>query len=285
MDKSSYSFLTNLDLLNVELIKIQDFEKNDKALAKAKKNRSIVEYYFTCTPSIILYVLNNFENIDQITYLDADLFFYSDPNKVFLEIGDSSIAIIEHRYFKRYKKMIKYGIYNVGWMTFRNNKNAYQALSWWRNSCNEWCYKKLENGKYADQKYLDNWEKKFTDVKIIKNKGANLATWNIENYKIVKNYESIMIDDDSLVFFHFHGFKRLLFDFYTPGYSQTHATKIIRDQIYKPYLSSYLKNHSISKNKFKKTLNVNQSGSFFNFMRKFLSLSYRILFSGNYVKK
>ena len=64
-----------------------------------------------------------------------------------------------------------------------------------------------QKGVLAGVKFAgDIFRLKGCNVKIIKNKGANLATWNIENYKIAKNEEGILVDDDPLVFFHFHGF-------------------------------------------------------------------------------
>src|SRR3712207_8793431 len=43
----------------------------------AKSDRSHVEYLWTTTPAIILWLLTRHPEIDLLTYLDADLFFYS----------------------------------------------------------------------------------------------------------------------------------------------------------------------------------------------------------------
>lgn len=275
MDNKVFKFLSSQNLDNVKLVSLQDFEKGDFDLTTAKSNRSIVEYYFTCTPSIILYIFKKYGHINQLTYLDADLFFFSDPKSIFDEIGSSSIAIIEHRYFKRYRSMVDYGIFNVGWMTFNKDSNSLSALNWWRKKCNEWCYKELSRGRYADQKYLDNWPTLFKNVKTIQHKGANLATWNIENYKISKKNNSIFVDDDPLVFFHFHGFHKLIFNYYSPGYSQTIVNKTIRDEVYGPYLAEYKLNSKLSSHK-------NNETKFR--LRNLASLLYRRLISGNYAK-
>ena len=44
--------------------------------------------------------MDKFKDINLITYLDADLLFYSSFEPIFNEIGNSSIAIIEHRFAK-----------------------------------------------------------------------------------------------------------------------------------------------------------------------------------------
>ncbi len=64
------------ELENVLLLQLNEIENGDEELLKAKQNRSLIEYYFTITPSFILYILNNFNEVDFLTYLDADLYFF-----------------------------------------------------------------------------------------------------------------------------------------------------------------------------------------------------------------
>ena len=64
------------------------FEDNNKSLQKVKSDRSRIEYYFTCTPSLPLYILKNYPEVDIITYLDADLFFFSNPAPIYNELGN-----------------------------------------------------------------------------------------------------------------------------------------------------------------------------------------------------
>ncbi len=59
MDSNCYEVLSELRLPNVHLIALEEFEKGDERLLEAKKTRSLIEYYFTCSPSLPLYVLNN----------------------------------------------------------------------------------------------------------------------------------------------------------------------------------------------------------------------------------
>ena len=59
---------------NITFINLHDLESKYNELYYAKKNRTTVEYYFTLTPFICRYIFDIF-NLDQITYLDSDLFF------------------------------------------------------------------------------------------------------------------------------------------------------------------------------------------------------------------
>ncbi len=206
MDDNCFQMLKKLELEKAELIQLKNFE--DPELLKAKCNRSHGEYCWTCTPSICLYVLRNNKKLKTITYLDSDLFFYSSPLPIYEEFNNNSIMIIPHRLpsFKK-KKEEEAGKFNVGMLIFRNNTNGLNCLNWWRRKCNEWCFNYVENNKYGDQKYLDEFPKKFPDVHILQHIGANVAPWNIRNYKITKKNKETYIDNSILIFYHFYQFK------------------------------------------------------------------------------
>ena len=105
-DSVTYKLLSAMNLKNVELISLVEFE--DEELLKVKNERSLIEYYWTCTPSLPLYILRNYPDLNMITYIDADIFFYKDPLPLFKEFNSHSILLSEHRFAKdaEYKKKI-----------------------------------------------------------------------------------------------------------------------------------------------------------------------------------
>jgi len=240
MDAGCHRTLTSLRLPEVRAIALEEFEKADAELLNAKKNRSRIEYYFTCTPSLPLYVLNANPDVDCITYLDADLYFYADPKPIFEEMKDRSIAIIEHRFAPNLRELERCGIYNVGWLTFRRDERALTCLRWWRDRCIEWCYDREEDGKFGDQKYLDDWPTRFPGVSVIQHKGANLALWNLANYAIHSRGGSVWVDDQQLIVFHFHGLKQIGPRSYQLHQAHYHLRidSTVRNKIYRPYVSA-----------------------------------------------
>jgi hypothetical protein len=246
MDDTAYRILRALELPGINPISLEDFERNDQELQTAKINRSRIEYYFTCTPSLSLFVMNNWPEVDLITYLDADLFFFESPVTIFEEIGKASIAIMGHRFPSKLKHLELYGIYNVGWLTFRRDTDGIDCLNWWRDSCIEWCYDRTEDGRFADQKYLDDWPTRFQGVRVIEHKGANLAPWNVDNYKLSSAFEKVLVDDQPLIFFHFHRTKEVIPNLYTTGLSLYHAnsSSLLRNTIFRPYIKSLLEAES-----------------------------------------
>jgi hypothetical protein len=238
MDAAAHDALSALALPEITPISLEELESADPALLEAKRNRSTIEYYFTCTPSLPLYIMRTWRDIGVVTYLDADLFFFSDPKPLFDELGDGSVAIIGHRFPVNLRDRELYGIYNVGWLSFRNDESGMECLEWWRDRCLEWCYDRVEGERFADQKYLDDWPHRFRNVVVLQHPGANLAPWNIGNHSLGVMGASVTVDSMPLVFFHFHGLKQIGRWLYDPGWKEYAITpsRVLRTMIYLPYI-------------------------------------------------
>jgi hypothetical protein len=157
-------------------------------------------------------VLENF-NVDNCTYVDADIYFYSSPEPIFNELGENSILITEHRYSPQYNKELKAGKYCVQFVTFKNDSNGLTALKWWRERCIDWCYARYEDGKFGDQLYLDDWTERFSGVHVLQHLGGGLAAWNVQQYEFRKQNGKIIGREIStgkefeVIFYHFHYLK------------------------------------------------------------------------------
>ena len=226
---------------NVRVIPLQALLAHDRELAAARPTRSLVEFYFTCSPCLPRYVLQTAPGIDAVTYLDSDLFFFASPEQVFREIGPASVAITPHRLAGRAARThARFGRYNVGWLTFRNDTHGTACLDWWRDRCIEWCHDWPEPHRYADQKYLDQFEERFEGVHVIRHPGANLAPWNVGGVHVAPAGDSVSVDGESLVFFHFQGLRRLGRHWYdsTLGGYGARLSPLLRERVFRPYIAS-----------------------------------------------
>ena len=236
-DDKTKELLHGIKLEKATIISLTEFEDNE--LLKIKPTRSVAEYCWTCTSSTILYVLERF-NVESCTYVDADLFFYSNPAQIFDEMGSKSILITEHRYSPQYNKQLKAGKYCVQFVTFRNNIEGLTALRWWRERCIEWCYAKYEDGKFGDQLYLEDWTERFKGVHVLQHLGGGLAAWNIQQYIFEKvndhiaGIEILTGRKFEVIFYHFHYLK-----FYTNGKIELGRRTLdesILNIFYQPYI-------------------------------------------------
>jgi hypothetical protein len=200
-DKYTEGILKKMNLPGVHIISPDDFE--DAALKKAKKNRTLVEYFWTCSPSLPLYVLKKQPKLTHIVYLDADLFFYSSPLPIFKELANNSILTVEHRYpASQQARSLTSGQFNVGFQIFKQDSQAVKCLRRWRNQCLKWCYARHEDGKYGDQLYLNEWPKLYDKLVISENLGLNAAPWNITQYHVTSKKSHVYIESDKLICYH-----------------------------------------------------------------------------------
>ncbi|MCD4652618.1 hypothetical protein K8T06_01640, partial [bacterium] len=187
---------------------LPDIERAYPELLDLKHHRSKLEYYYTCGPCYIKYLTENFTEIDIITYLDADLYFYGDPKQLFNDFKSHSIGVMAH-HIPELRVNQWQGIYNVGWISFRMDRDGETCLETWRKQCVDWCFEKYEGGKYADQLYLDEWPDKYVGFHEFVHRGANLAAWNVGDFKYFYKDGKVYVDQDLLIFYHFHGFKKI----------------------------------------------------------------------------
>ena len=240
-DDLAYQILEKLELPNLIAISLNDFESPQ--LLAVKEQRTVAEYCWTCTSHLIRYVLDTYQ-LPEVTYLDADLCFFDSPALLFAEFEESgaSVLITEHRYTPRYDKSADSGIYCVQFMTFKADKRGIAVLQWWQDRCLEWCFDRFEEGKFGDQKYLDDWPQRFEGIHVLQHLGGGVAPWNVQQYTLKKKHKGILVDEWPLVFFHFHGYKQYLDG--THNLSNYRLGQSVVDLLYRTYVKSLAKAHS-----------------------------------------
>lgn len=203
MDDVTYRVLFEIDLPYVSLIQLSELEDED--LRRVKIGRGKAEYCWTLSPCLPYYILSNHKDVNFITYVDADLYFYSPVDAIYDEAGDGSLVITGHKFTQRLKPREENGLFCVQWVSFRRDQQGMNCLSRWRQQCIDWCFYRLEDGKMGDQKYLDEWPILYPACHVVKNNGAGVAPWNFPNYSIHESKDgSILVDGTPLIFYHFH---------------------------------------------------------------------------------
>ncbi|MEA2112493.1 MAG: glycosyl transferase [Patescibacteria group bacterium] len=241
MDNITYNLLKKMDLPNIKLITLQEFETLE--LLKLKKERSLSEYSWTCASNFVWFLLQKHNQIKTIIYLDADIYFFNSPSILIEELRDKDVIITEHRYTKKYNQTVTSGKYCVQFMVFKNNLNGLKILNWWRKKCLNWCPNSINNASFNDQKYLDDWPIRFKKIHELQHLGGGVAPWNVQQY-IFFNKNSVIIGKEKvsnkqfpLVFYHFH-------DFYLISRNKYYCcknyalSKNIKKNIYEPYFKN-----------------------------------------------
>ncbi|MGE5631239.1 MAG: putative nucleotide-diphospho-sugar transferase [Caulobacteraceae bacterium] len=196
IDDETYRVLDRMSPPNMYAVKAEEIE--DEKLLTVRNERSLSEYCWTLKPVIIQYLYDNKTGADIIAYLDSDLYFFSNPLKLFNRSGAWNVIFSTHKVNKRA---------NGGFVAFKAGNTAKEALSWWKESCIEWCYAMNDNGKFGDQGYLDIMAQKFKGVKKIDLPGVNAAPWNSYRYDLSLKDGKVYIGRSPLIFYHFSGLR------------------------------------------------------------------------------
>jgi hypothetical protein len=223
VDDETHDVLDRLRLPNVRLMKLVDVETPE--LLCVKKERSRAEYCWTLTPFAPRFVFDVDPSVRRVTYLDADLWFRHSPDAIFREFEHSGkqVFITDHAYAPEHDRMATSGRYCVQFMIFTRDGSE-SVRKWWEERCIEWCFARVENGRFGDQKYLDDWPERFGgQVHVLEHTEWACAPWNAARAPY-----------DKALFFHFHGLRLLGDDRVSLGGYPLTPTLI--QSFYAPYL-------------------------------------------------
>ena len=232
LDNLGYQTAKKLNLPETTIMRPEDL--NDKELMASRSTRTNPEFASTCKPAFLLFTMKSgiVKSDDLLVFVDPDFYFYESAQPLFEKVYNlGSITITPHRFPpNRENEQYKKGIYNAGIMFFRNDDSALQCLEEWRKQCIDWCYLRYENGLIGDQGYLSDWPQKYKGVYELEDRGVNLSTWNVNNYKITKVKDGkFLVDNEPLICFHFHGLKLY---FNRKGHLRAYPITVFHTRIY-----------------------------------------------------
>ena len=232
IDRALVEQLEIIKLPDTELIDLEKIEASYARMQHIKASRNLREYCWTLASFSFSMVKNVFPAINELTYLDTDLFFFSSPECFFKELDESGkdILITEHAFAPEHKYLqAESGLFCVQFITVKYTRPAEAVIKEWQDLCEESCSEKVENGKFGDQKYLEQWPDKYPDiVNVLKQQDKTSAPWNINYYS------------GTPVFYHFHGF-RLLSDRVVKRFILPYSVNSARAWIYIKYGKSLVK--------------------------------------------
>lgn len=224
MDDRAQQILERLALPGVRLIPIAQAETEE--LRRVKPTRSRGEYCWTITPFTPRMVFERDPSVQRVTYVDADLWFRQAPQRLLAEFETTgkAVQITEHGYAPEYDFAGNTGRFCVQFMTFVRERSE-RVREWWADRCIEWCFARLDEGRFGDQKYLDDWPERFAgDVHVLSPADAIQGPWNASRRA-----------PSRAVAYHFHGLRLL-----ARGRVLTMAAYALprstRETIYEPYL-------------------------------------------------
>ena len=167
------------------------------------KRATEIQFTWAMAPYFSWWCLDNL-GVENILYIDADIYFYNDHDTLYNHLGDCSVGIVEHRCPYNPDN----GKYNVGIVYFKNNINGYKCSTWWKN-----CLLLTDHEHYAthgicgDQKYLELFPVLFPEVKVLDPFIGHLAPWNFAYHQYTQDGIVWNGTEQDLLYCHFSNFK------------------------------------------------------------------------------
>jgi hypothetical protein len=229
IDDVTFEILTKLKLDN--LVPLNVNELKDDLIDRIQLHVTYGQFCWICQPLIIEFLFVKY-NLHSVIYLEADSYFFNDPQLLIDEIKDYSVSLVPHNFSPNYENIIEAGIYCVQFNYFKNNLYGRRVIDYWKNNCFNYSANKPRS--FPGQLCLDNWPILFKNVFVIKHLGAGVAPWNIQHVNIMINDETLYINDSKIIFFHFHQY-----GIYENGYHELGHYPLnenVVNLLYKPYI-------------------------------------------------
>lgn len=173
----------------------------------------ILELNTNVKPTFMKYLLKTFD-LENLVYLDPDIFVYNPLTPVFDALSGGSIATltphltapVDDGKLPGEQEMLYNGTYNLGFIAVRRCEEAWRLLSWWERRCLDLGFSEGRTGLFVDQKWMNLAPGMFDKVEILRHPGCNMAYWNLHERTLSEDKSSYVVNGwAQLCFFHFSG--------------------------------------------------------------------------------
>lgn len=173
----------------------------------------ILELNTNVKPTFMKYLVQTFD-LENLVYLDPDIFVYSPLTPVFESLGGGASAILtphmttpmDDDKLPGEQEMLYNGTYNLGFVAVRRCEESWRLLNWWERRCLDLGFSEGRTGLFVDQKWMNLAPGMFEQVKILRHPGCNMAYWNLHERTLAEGAENYIVNGwAQLCFFHFSG--------------------------------------------------------------------------------
>jgi hypothetical protein len=96
------------------------------------------------------------------------------------------------------------GIFNLGFVAIRTSGEGARFARWWNDRLLSYCYDDMPAGLFVDQRWCDHVPALFDRVKVVRDPGYNVASWNLSKRTVaVQKDGAITVNGSPLRFWHF----------------------------------------------------------------------------------
>jgi hypothetical protein len=181
-------------------------------LNESIKSLKVTEVCTAVKAEVMLQLLERDESTI-VSYIDPDIMVFDDVSKIVAEHRDADILLTPHLISEPIREWsvlnneisgaMRHGIFNLGFISCRKGENSLALLRWWRSRLLKYCREDSANSIWTDQKWFDLAPVYFNGVKIVKYQGWNMASWNLDERRLISLNPPRLENGESLLFYHF----------------------------------------------------------------------------------
>ncbi|MGC8461699.1 MAG: glycosyltransferase [Candidatus Dormibacteria bacterium] len=169
----------------------------------------VVELSTALKPFALMSLRKRFGGV--VAYIDPDIQIFA-PLTYLLESGKHHpVALVPHLlepmptedHSPREQDILAAGVYNLGFISTAPGSEPF--LEWWGEHLRTEAIIDPKNNLFTDQRWAD-FAPCFTEADIIRDRGWDIAYWNLGTRQVTVRDGSWYIDNDPLTFFHFSGY-------------------------------------------------------------------------------
>ena len=177
----------------------------------------ILELNTNVKPAFLEYLFRT-HGLEQLVYLDPDIYIYSPLEPVFAALSRGAAAVLTPHLttplsddlLPSEQDHLYNGTYNLGFVAFRRSAEADRMLAWWSERCLALGFSEGRTGLFVDQKWMNLAPGLFEGVAILRDAGCNMAYWNLHERSLLLTDGSPIVANAigpavPLRFFHFSG--------------------------------------------------------------------------------
>lgn len=140
--------------------------------------------------------------VDKIMYIDPDIKLFNSLSSLEALLDQHEILLTPHLLDAETEinaiqdneiSALKHGVYNLGFFAARTSGQGLDFIRWWAERLRLFCRDDIPGGLFTDQRWCDLAPAFFSGLGIVRDRGCNVATWNIAHRRLSK--------DDAGVFF------------------------------------------------------------------------------------
>lgn len=161
-----------------------------------------------------VHILNQ-PDCEKMVYFDPDIALFNPMTPVIELLDTHSIVLTPHQIDPDDKDdkiavrdneitSLDYGIFNLGFVAVANDGEGRRFAQWWEDRLNDWCHDRLDIGLFVDQKWCDLVPCFFDGVKVLRDPGYNVASWNLSQREMTYDDQgNALVNGVPLRFYHF----------------------------------------------------------------------------------